>query len=427
MLSGAFEAVVLLLRETQYKYKEIADPVFDRILNDAYQLSLSCMHHNEKKDWHEQALSKARQEENRLMVELTFLLDFIEKHSNLAGQDVADKGSVEILHTKMAEQRHLIQQINRLLVCSDTVHSGVDSSIPSVPDPRVSTAEHRDPVSVSLPGYHPVTSVLEDCKIKTDQNVAIFPSLVIYFLGTFRVFGNDRLINGWPNCKGKSIFKYLATHREHPVVKELLMETFWPNSSPEAARNNLNVTIFGLRKALSKENSSFSHVLFQNGCYFLNPELNIWIDSEVFDQHLNNAQLAWQSGNYEQAIEEYRIAQPLYQAGFLVEDRYEDWLFPLQQHFRERYIKLLEQLGNYCFDLEKYTECVSIYTDELNVDNCNENVHRKLMVCYSRSGQPHLALRQYHICVETMTRELDMSPALETVELFRKIKRRETV
>jgi SARP family transcriptional regulator, regulator of embCAB operon len=49
------------------------------------------------------------------------------------------------------------------------------------------------------------------------------------------------------------------------------------------------------------------------------------------------------------------------------------------------------------------------------------------MRCYSRQGQPQLALRQYHSCVATLRRELGLSPASATADLFRQIQRRENI
>ena len=63
------------------------------------------------------------------------------------------------------------------------------------------------------------------------------------------------------------------------------MELFWPDASPEAARNNLNVAIHGLRQAL-KAASDRQIVLFQDGAYRLNPELTIWVDVEAFERHV---------------------------------------------------------------------------------------------------------------------------------------------
>jgi DNA-binding SARP family transcriptional activator len=50
-----------------------------------------------------------------------------------------------------------------------------------------------------------------------------------------------------------------------------------------------------------------------------------------------------------------------------------------------------------------------------------------MMRCYSRLGQLHLAIRQYHLCAATLSRELSLAPGQETTELFAGIRRGEPV
>jgi DNA-binding SARP family transcriptional activator len=49
------------------------------------------------------------------------------------------------------------------------------------------------------------------------------------------------------------------------------------------------------------------------------------------------------------------------------------------------------------------------------------------MRCYGWQGQRHLALRQYHLCVEALARVLDVSPMPETVALYHQVRRGEAV
>jgi DNA-binding SARP family transcriptional activator len=50
-------------------------------------------------------------------------------------------------------------------------------------------------------------------------------------------------------------------------------------------------------------------------------------------------------------------------------------------------------------------------------DPCREEAHRRLMRCYSRQGQPHLALRQYLACADALQRELGVDPEPATAGL----------
>ena len=65
------------------------------------------------------------------------------------------------------------------------------------------------------------------------------------------------------------------------------MELFWPEAHPDAARNNLNVSIYGLRQALRSINPDYSHILFQEESYLLNPVMELWIDIEEFTKRPN--------------------------------------------------------------------------------------------------------------------------------------------
>lgn len=249
------------------------------------------------------------------------------------------------------------------------------------------------------------------------------PSLVIYCLGNFRVYQNEQLIDVWPSGKGQLIFKYLLLNRTRPVAKEVLMDRFWPDAPPEAARNNLNVAIYGLRRALRRHQIDFSHVLFQNDCYLLNPDMAIWLDVEEFTQQLGVAQQFKQAGQQEQLIESYRAAEALYQGELLAEDRYEDWLTPQRQRLQDDYLKLLDYLSHYYLEQQAYELCAIMCHKLLAVDPCQEDAHRRLMDCFNRQGQPHLALRQYHRCVELLARELDVGPSPPTQELYARIRK----
>jgi DNA-binding SARP family transcriptional activator len=64
------------------------------------------------------------------------------------------------------------------------------------------------------------------------------------------------------------------------------METFWPGSTPEAARNSLNVAVHGLRRAL-RAVTDFPVVVMERGSYRLHHDLRIWLDVDEFERHVD--------------------------------------------------------------------------------------------------------------------------------------------
>ncbi len=248
------------------------------------------------------------------------------------------------------------------------------------------------------------------------------PSLMIYCLGSFRVYQNDQLVQEWPSSKGKSIFKYLVAQRKHPVPKEVLMELFWPGAHPDAARNNLNVSIYGLRQALRNISPNFSHILFQEESYLLNPVMDLWTDIEEFTSRIKLGRQNEKRGNIHAAILKYQTAEALYQGEFLAEDRYEDWLINQRLSLQDDYLKLLDHLSEHYIEWKDFSACVAVCNKMLAVDPCGEEAHQQLMRCYSCQGQPYLALRQFHMCEEALKSELDLPPSPETKDLYWRIR-----
>ncbi len=251
--------------------------------------------------------------------------------------------------------------------------------------------------------------------------------LEVYTLGTFQVYHNEVLVENWSSRKGTHIFKYLLLNREHPIHKEVLMEQFWPESDAESQRNNLNVAVYGLRQNLRDVDSEFSHVLFQNDCYFLNPELDVWVDADAFKSHYEAAQSLELQGKVAGAMAEYAAAETLYDGCFLPEDLYEDWTDIVRQELQLAYLNTLNYLSRHYLDTNEYAACASMCQKILAVETCSEEAHARLMCCYRRQGQVHLALRQYDRYVKILETELDMAPSAEIKALHDHIRAGEAI
>jgi len=249
-------------------------------------------------------------------------------------------------------------------------------------------------------------------------------SLLCYCLGSFRVYKNDLLIEKWPGNKCKQILKYMVIHRNKPVNQEVLMELFWPGMDLKGARRNLYQAIYSLRQALQGDDTDYPYVLTEDNHYRLNPELDLWVDSEAFDLHYHNAQNLVASGSQEEGIEEFQRAEILYQGEFLAEDRYEDWPLVYRENLKNAYLDALDQLSQHFYTNHQFAMSIDYCRKILGEDNCREDVHRRVMLCYLSLGQSNLALRQYHACVEALREELEVPPMPATEELYEQIRQK---
>lgn len=242
--------------------------------------------------------------------------------------------------------------------------------------------------------------------------------LQAHLFGAFRVYQSDQLIHAWPNGKSQLLMKYMLLHRHYPIPKERLMALFWPELELSSARNNLNVTIYSLRQILPKPYAEFSHILFKQDCYYLNPLLDIWTDVEAFDDHLASAKKLQHHKQQEEAIAQYALASSLYKGDILPEERYDDWVVTLRQHYQSAYLEVLYTLLHHFSHVGEYKNCIDMAQKILVVDCCDEYAHRLLIQSYRRLGQRHLAIRQYHQYVDVIKRELELSPSDEIQQLF---------
>jgi len=257
--------------------------------------------------------------------------------------------------------------------------------------------------------------------------VSAAPTLHAYLLGKFRVVINDQAVGRWPASRGLAVFKYLLANHEWPTPREVLMDRFWPDAyEPKLARNNLNVAISGLRRAL-RALTERPVVVFEGGAYQLNPDFRVWVDVEEFDRHLHRAQQSASNRQATAALSEYEAALSLYSDDFLADDPYEEWPVVQRERLRVAYLNALDRVSELHLERGEYAACVSACQTLLARDACREDIHCRLMLCYARQDQHPLALRQYQTCVEALKAELQVAPAPATTQLYQRLRRRERV
>jgi DNA-binding SARP family transcriptional activator len=253
------------------------------------------------------------------------------------------------------------------------------------------------------------------------------PGATVHLLGELQVVLGERPVSRWVSGRGRAVFEYLVVHRHTRVRRERLMAEFWPDASPDAARNSLNVAIHGLRQSLRTAAGEQPVVVHCDGSYLIEPGLDLWVDVEVFEELVKSARQHLASADPAAALADFHAAIGLYQGDFLADDPYEGWAEVTREHLRLAYLDCLDQLGRLRFDAGDYGGCADACRRLLACDNCREDTLRLLMRCHSRLGQPQAALRQYHSFVATLRAELHLPPAPATTALAASIRRRERV
>jgi DNA-binding SARP family transcriptional activator len=250
-------------------------------------------------------------------------------------------------------------------------------------------------------------------------------SITVYLLGSFRIVLQDRVVQCWPKGRGRSLFKYLLVNRDRSTPREVLMDIFWPDIPPDAARNRLNVALYGIRKILSEASDHL--ILFKDGAYQLNPDNIYWVDTDEFTCKYQEGNRFDEGQHMESAIAAYEACVSLYHGDYLEDEPYEEWPVLTREKLRIMHLTVLDRLSEIYLSRGQFTRCIDLCQHILERDNCREDAHGRLMRCYAHQNQVPLAVRQYQICQETLMRELEVEPSPATRQLYERILRRETL
>jgi DNA-binding SARP family transcriptional activator len=287
------------------------------------------------------------------------------------------------------------------------VHTVPGRTVPEGASPHHATPRHAAPGRVS-------------------HAVQVQAEVSVHLLGPVSVVIDDVLVEDWSSARTRSLFGYLLTHRQPWPTREVLMGVFWPESSPKASRNSLNVAIHGLRCVLKKA-KDVPVIVYSDGTYQLHPDVRLWLDIEEFDKLVERGRLHEDVGETDQATAAYEFATGLYRGEFLADDPYDNWTALIRERLRLAYLDTLGRLSNLHFNAGRYAQSAHLCRRIIEQDPCREDAYRRLMRCYSRQSQPHLALIQYRACIRALRSELGVEPDLATVKLHDQIRHHESV
>ncbi len=234
----------------------------------------------------------------------------------------------------------------------------------------------------------------------------------VQFFGDFEVKINGKSLR--PKTNGL-LLAYLLFNHNRPIHKEILMTKFWGDSVNDA-KNCLNAAIFSLRKCLS-ELTTERTIVFQNDYYAINNSLwHIETDADLFAMHWEKSRILFRTQGLDAAIDVLQNLKSMYKNEFLPNFNHE-WVIGRRDEFREKHLQVLNLLSEHFWLKKELNNCIDNCLDILQVDDCVEPTHRRLMECYSHLRMKDKAVRQYKKCVQAL-KMLNIAPESETENLY---------
>lgn len=247
------------------------------------------------------------------------------------------------------------------------------------------------------------------------------PTLTAHLLGALRVSLDGRVVDTVSSRRTRQLIAYLLTHRRSPVPRDVLMQVFWPEASPAAARNSLHVALSGVRRVL-REAYPEPVIDRRFDAYRIADSVDVWTDVEQFELASQAGRRAEWAGDRDGAERHYETAGQLYQGDFLADDPYLDWAIARREALRVQAVEIQSRLVDIYAGRGDYGPASNLARRILDLDPCNERLHRALMISYAGSGQRHLALFQYHQLSASLWAALRVRPSDETAALYERLR-----
>jgi DNA-binding SARP family transcriptional activator len=217
--------------------------------------------------------------------------------------------------------------------------------------------------------------------------------------------------------RSRDVLAYLLAHGPRPVPQEVFMDVFWPAAEPDAARNNLHVSLSLVRRALG---AAWPEPVIERrfAGYRIGDQVKVWSDVEHFEASCNAGRSADRAGDRETALRSYEAACQLYEGDFMAEEPYTEWAASPRERLRLQAVEIQTRLLDLYLERADYGPAILLGRQTLTLDPCNERVHRRLMTCYSEAGQRHMALSQYRRMAAALWEAFQVHPSADSTALY---------
>ncbi len=233
------------------------------------------------------------------------------------------------------------------------------------------------------------------------------PRLEIDLFGPLSIRVNGTPLPPMPSRKGAYLLALLTLRHGREVERDYLAGLLWPDSDQEKALFNLRQMLLRVRQALGDE----AWRIDAPSRHTLRLDLRgASADVVEFDAELSRSE-----------PEAWRTAVARYRGPFL-EGCSEQWAFSPRREREDAYVAALEKLSAEAVSHGDYAAAQSYLRRVIAVDPLHEGAYRSLMQALASAGEYAEATHLYRELRVLLQRELNASPAPDTVETYQKLR-----
>jgi SARP family transcriptional regulator, regulator of embCAB operon len=216
--------------------------------------------------------------------------------------------------------------------------------------------------------------------------------------------------------QARELVAFLVVNRRRTVSRDELLAALWPDDPPAGAARTLNTLLSRIRRALGHER------IVGRGVLRLSLPPESWVDIEVAERSVHEAESLVAQGNFVRAWGPARVALATTKRGFLPDVKAE-WTEEWRRHVENLRVGALEAMaacglgigGPELGSAERAARAL-IETEPLR-----ETGYRYLMEFFAARDDPASALQVYETLRVRLRDALGVAPSRQTQELHRRL------
>jgi DNA-binding SARP family transcriptional activator len=235
----------------------------------------------------------------------------------------------------------------------------------------------------------------------------VAPTLEIRDLGRTHIVVGDRQVPvGRMRRKSAALLLYLASRPGHTATREQVLEELWPESDPDAATNNLNQSLYFLRREIEpwyEDEVSVEYVCLQGDIVWLEPSLTN-VASTDFVRAVRSALSG--AGSEEGA---YELISS-YAGQFTPEFEYDEWAMAWRARVHALFLQYATETVLRLVRGGQLQAARDVALTALDQDPTASEIERRLIWIYWTLGSQSAAMTQFeHLVAQERADGLDPS------------------
>jgi DNA-binding SARP family transcriptional activator len=252
--------------------------------------------------------------------------------------------------------------------------------------------------------------------------------LSFVLLGPVQIALDQQPLDELVYSRAQALLAYLAVEQGRQFRRPELASFFWPEASHETALGNLRYALHRLRKALGDTRKPTEPYLLTDARIGFNQASRHCLDVLEFSTGQAQAESVLRQDAPPGSLAKLASVAELYRGEFLegmtidTATDFGHWVQSQRCALARGACVLLSTLSRAHESRGELAEAIGFARRQAQIDPCNEEVHRRIILLLALSGALQAALAHYDSFKSYLTHELATFPAKDTVRLVEHVR-----